>query len=152
MGKSKTPKGKGPKRPKGTNGRVETIRIGDSDLRIDILTLEEAAEFLAVPADKLRDDAESHRVPGRLVGGEWRFTKQALYHWLTKPHPFRASDIGPPEGMERIVKAMPGRRKLADLPMPDITEEEYAAFRASLDAQRDEVDRLTKSGKYAEDE
>ncbi len=149
MGKMKPNK---PKKPKPKNDRVETVSIGDKELRIDILTLEGAAEFLGVSADKLCADAESRRVPGQFVAGEWRFTKQALFHWLTSPLTFRSSDLGPPVGMERIVKSMPGRRKLADLPMPDITEQEYAAYRATLDAQSDEVDRLTKSGKYAEDE
>lgn len=96
-----------PKKPKGTNGRVETVRIGDSDLRIDILTLQGAAEFLGVSADKLCADAESRKVPGQFVAGEWRFTKQALYHWLTSPLTLRASDLGPPVGMERITKSMP---------------------------------------------
>jgi excisionase family DNA binding protein len=149
MGKMKPNKSK---RPKGKNGRAETVRIGDSDLRIDILTLEGAAEFLGVPADKLREDAENRRVPAQHVGGEWRFTKQALYHWLTRPLALGASDLGPPTGTGRIMKAIPGSKKLADLPMPDITPEEYEAYRAALQASSDEVDRITKSGKYAEDE
>jgi excisionase family DNA binding protein len=104
MGKMKPNKSK---RPKGKNGRAESVRVGDSDLQIDILTLEGAAEFLGVPADKLREDAESRRVPAQHVGGEWRFTKQALYHWLTWPLALGASDLGPPVGMERITKSMP---------------------------------------------
>ena len=105
MGKMKPNKSK---KPKGANGRVETVRIGDSDLRIDILTLEEAAEFLGVSAEKLLADAKAGGVPARSVGGEWRFTKQALYHWLTSPLTLRASDLGPPVGQHgHTVKSVP---------------------------------------------
>jgi hypothetical protein len=38
------------------------------------------------------------------------------------------------------------------MPLPEIPPEEYEAFRTILDAGRDEVDRMTKSGEYAEDE
>ena len=50
--------------------------------RFDILTLEEAAEFLRVGKDKLELDARNGTVPCRMVAGEWRFTKLALFLWL----------------------------------------------------------------------
>jgi excisionase family DNA binding protein len=50
----------------------------------DILTLEEAAEFLRVPADSLRNEVASGRVPGRAIAGEWRLSKSALLAWLAQ--------------------------------------------------------------------
>jgi excisionase family DNA binding protein len=56
-----------------------------------VLTLAEAAAFLRVSEEGLRKDADDGRLPGRLVGGEWRFVRQALLEWLsaaTPPPPF----------------------------------------------------------------
>lgn len=127
MGKSKSQKGKTGKRPKGSNGQVAPA--------FDILTLEEAATLLRVSVEGLKADAERGSVPGRLIGGEWRFARPTLWEWAKSP------PVSPPP-----------RRKLVDLPVPDMTAEEQESFRATLAASRDEIDRLTKSGKYAEDE
>lgn len=137
MGKAKTQKGKGTKSkpPKGVNGRAVTP---PPDPAPDVLTLEETAAWLRVSAEGLRADAERGAVPARHVGGEWRFSRRGVVGWLSSP-PAAPAPNGP-------------RRKLADLPLPDLPVEEYEAFRARLEASRDEVDRLTKSGKYAEDE
>jgi hypothetical protein len=132
MGKTKPPKGKGAKRPKGKNGRPQAV---DPEPGFDILTLEEAAALLRVSAEALRVDVERGSVPARLIGGEWRFARPTLWSWVT------STPVSPPP-----------RQKLVDLPVPDITPEEQEAFRAVLAANRDEVDRVTKSGKYAEDE
>jgi hypothetical protein len=83
----------------------------------------------------LKADAERGSVPGRLIGGEWRFARPTLWEWANSPPASPAP-----------------RRKLADMPLPEIPPEEYEAFRTILDAGRDEVDRMTKSGEYAEDE
>jgi hypothetical protein len=48
----------------------------------EILTLAEAAQFLRVSEDGLKADAVGGRVPGRLVAGEWRFSRAALLVWL----------------------------------------------------------------------
>lgn len=50
----------------------------------EILTLAEAAAFLRVSEDGLKADAASGRVPGRLVAGEWRFSRVALLGWLSQ--------------------------------------------------------------------
>jgi excisionase family DNA binding protein len=47
-----------------------------------VLTLDEAAELLRVSLDALRARAEAGDVPGRLLGGEWRFRRDALLDWL----------------------------------------------------------------------
>ncbi len=51
----------------------------------EVMALAEAAVFLRVPEDGLKADAASGRVPGRLVAGEWRFTKATLLAWFNEP-------------------------------------------------------------------
>lgn len=47
-----------------------------------ILTLEEAAELLRLDTSVLLMAAESGQVPGRQIGEEWRFSREALLDWL----------------------------------------------------------------------
>ncbi|MFO0850171.1 MAG: helix-turn-helix domain-containing protein [Gemmataceae bacterium] len=48
----------------------------------DVLTLSDAAALLRVPQAGLKSDADAGRLPGRLVAGEWRFSRAALMGWL----------------------------------------------------------------------
>jgi excisionase family DNA binding protein len=48
----------------------------------DVLTAEQAAELLQTEPDTVRELAESGELPGRRVGGEWRFLRQAVLGWL----------------------------------------------------------------------
>ena len=50
-----------------------------------VLTLAEAAKLLRVSEEGLKLDAIAGRVPCRLIAGEWRFTKAALFEWLSVP-------------------------------------------------------------------
>ncbi|MGH3550237.1 MAG: helix-turn-helix domain-containing protein [Pseudonocardiaceae bacterium] len=47
-----------------------------------VLNLTEAADLLRVPENDLQSLAESGEIPGRRIGSEWRFSRQALLHWL----------------------------------------------------------------------
>jgi excisionase family DNA binding protein len=47
-----------------------------------VLDLAEAAELLRVPDSDLQMLAESGEIPGRRIGGAWRFSRQALLQWL----------------------------------------------------------------------
>ena len=47
-----------------------------------VLTIDEAAGLLRVEAGVVRDLAEAGQLPGRRVGGEWRFARAALLAWL----------------------------------------------------------------------
>lgn len=49
----------------------------------DVLTLAEAAAYLRVPEGELLHLAELREIPAQRIGGEWRFLKRALEHWLT---------------------------------------------------------------------
>lgn len=48
----------------------------------DVLTIPEAAAYLRVPEDVLLMSTVDGLVPGRKLGEEWRFSKQALTEWL----------------------------------------------------------------------
>ncbi|MDP8927935.1 MAG: helix-turn-helix domain-containing protein [Actinomycetota bacterium] len=50
----------------------------------DVLTAEEAAEYLAVSVKTIRQLARAGRLPGRHVGKEWRFSRKALLDWLAE--------------------------------------------------------------------
>jgi len=47
-----------------------------------VMTLAEAAAFLRVSDEGLRNDAESGHVPARKMAGKWRFVKSTLLQWL----------------------------------------------------------------------
>ena len=82
---------------------------------LDILTLEEAAEYLRVPVEQIRVEAERGRLPGRRVGSEWRFVRTAIVAWLQ------------PE--------LPATR-FTDLPTTDESPAEQQAFLDHLEALR----------------
>ena len=47
-----------------------------------VLTIDAAAEMLRVDATVVRELAEAGQLPGRQVGGDWRFAREALLTWL----------------------------------------------------------------------
>ena len=49
----------------------------------EVLTLAQVAEFLQVEEDAARELAERGELPGRKVGDEWRFSRQAVLDWLS---------------------------------------------------------------------
>jgi excisionase family DNA binding protein len=53
----------------------------------EVLTLAEAAAYLLLPEWEVVALVRSHGLPGRLTGGEWRFLKAAIQHWLATPSP-----------------------------------------------------------------
>ncbi len=96
---------------------------------LDVLTLAEASTYLRLPEDAVRAEAEAGRLIGQHVCGEWRFVRAGIVVWLQTP------------------SSRPG----LSVPRLEETEEEYQAFMASILAYRDEVDRVTGSGKDAEE-
>lgn len=48
----------------------------------EILTPQEAAEFLRVPLLTVQRQAKAGRLPGRRVGKEWRFSRTMLLEWV----------------------------------------------------------------------
>ena len=59
---------------------------------LDVLTPPQAAAYLQVGEDVIVREAEGGRIPGRKLGGEWRFLRLALSDWLrAAPGPASAS-------------------------------------------------------------
>ncbi len=48
----------------------------------EVLTLSEAADYLRVSEKVLLQMAVEKKVPGRKLGDEWRFSTEAIQHWL----------------------------------------------------------------------
>jgi excisionase family DNA binding protein len=53
----------------------------------EVLTLAEAAAYLRLPEREVIAAASTQGLPGRLVGGEWRFLKSAVQQWLSVSQP-----------------------------------------------------------------
>ncbi len=51
----------------------------------EVLTPEEAAELLQVDVEVVHDLARSGELPGRELGGHWRFSRAGLLQWLAGP-------------------------------------------------------------------
>ena len=62
------------------------LSVGRASLRptdpAEVLTLADAAALLQVDASVVESMAESGELPGRKLGGDWRFARAALIGWL----------------------------------------------------------------------
>jgi excisionase family DNA binding protein len=50
-----------------------------------VLTLAEAAAYLRVSEAELRRMVGTQSLPGRRIGSEWRFSREAIQDWLRHP-------------------------------------------------------------------
>ena len=66
--------------------KLDDVLVGHADFRpyppADVLTAAEAAELLQAEDETVLALAEAGELPGRKVGGEWRFARAALLRWL----------------------------------------------------------------------
>jgi excisionase family DNA binding protein len=62
-------------------GRID-LRNREGEGADDVLTLDEVAALLRVPASEVRLRAEHGDLPGRRFGDEWRFMRAAVLAWL----------------------------------------------------------------------
>ncbi len=60
----------------------------------DVLTLQQAAALLGVATEAVEDAVRKQGLPGRLIGNEWRFARQALLAWLSTPDPSIKTQTG----------------------------------------------------------
>jgi len=81
-----------------TYGDVDTLRrvtvettdggltVGHAEFRAfappDVLTVAQLAEWLQVDPTAVAELADSGDLPGRKLGGEWRFAREAVLAWL----------------------------------------------------------------------
>jgi excisionase family DNA binding protein len=62
-------------------GHLDIIDRADAE---EVLTLDEAAALLRLPAGVLSARARAGDLPGRLFGDEWRFARSAVIAWLAQ--------------------------------------------------------------------
>jgi excisionase family DNA binding protein len=60
----------------------------------DVLTVEQLAELLQVDEQTVRSLATKGELPGRKVGRQWRFSRQAVLDWLATPAQSRRRAAG----------------------------------------------------------
>ena len=53
----------------------------------DVLTLAEAAAYLRLPEAAVMEAVDAQGLPGRQVGGAWRFSISAIQEWLSAGQP-----------------------------------------------------------------
>jgi excisionase family DNA binding protein len=62
-------------------GRVEVSSAAETR-EDEVLTLDEVASVMKLPAAAVRQRAEEGDLPARRFGSEWRFSKRAVLSWL----------------------------------------------------------------------
>jgi excisionase family DNA binding protein len=60
----------------------------------DVLTIEQLAELLQVDEKTVRSLAAKGELPGRKVGRQWRFSREAVLDWLATPAQSRRRAAG----------------------------------------------------------
>jgi excisionase family DNA binding protein len=103
---------------------------GGKDLKMsdypEILTLQQAAEFLQVSTRTMQRMVKAKEIPGRQVGGQWRFDRDQLKEWVRGEGGATATARAQQELIEREA------RKLGvDLPQTLIDLQQAALKRAS---------------------
>ncbi|HJZ61692.1 MAG TPA: helix-turn-helix domain-containing protein [Miltoncostaeaceae bacterium] len=68
-----------------------------------VLTLAEAADFLQASEEVVTELAKAGDLPGRMVGGEWRFARAAILAWLA------GGDVGGRSGSSRSLRGFGAR-------------------------------------------
>lgn len=96
---------------------------------LDVLTLTEAAAYLRLPEDAVREEAEVGRLVGQHVRGEWRFARVAVAAWLQAPR----APARPKTGAELVERF---RQIQAASLYPPETEEETEEFIRKIYAAR----------------
>jgi len=52
---------------------------------VPVMTVEEVAAYLRIPRSSLYKLAQEGRIPCQKVGRHWRFRREAIDQWLSKP-------------------------------------------------------------------
>ncbi|MCI0703197.1 MAG: helix-turn-helix domain-containing protein [Planctomycetia bacterium] len=94
---------------------------------LDVLTLAETAEYLRVPENTVRAEAEAKRLPGRKLGEEWRFVRVAVVDWLRAEQP--TAEHKPKSSKERMLTAYGAWKDFGEDP-EEVIAELYRARKA----------------------
>jgi excisionase family DNA binding protein len=91
--------------------------LAASDCHSPVLTLEETAELLRVPASDVQRLAEQREIPGRRIGDEWRFNCTSVLKWVDgDPEPLATTDESPRLLGPQELSALSGRGMAAQQP------------------------------------
>lgn len=67
----------------GFSGSAHAAEVEETSESVsEVMTIDEAAALLRVPATELERLATRGEAPGRLIAGEWRFSRDALLAWI----------------------------------------------------------------------
>ena len=83
----------------------------------EILNLQEAADYLGVSSKTFQKVLRTGQVPGRKVGREWKFSRQALTDWIGSGRSrdyLEAGDEPSPAPSVPARRPRPGRRRRPD--------------------------------------
>ncbi len=73
--------------------KYSAIRNPKSEIYIrEIMTPREAAEYLSIHVRTVYRLAKNGEIPGRKIGGSWRFKKEALDQWLSGKEGFSSEE------------------------------------------------------------
>lgn len=62
--------------------RLEQIERDKKKQDRDVLNVEMCAEFLGFSVYTVRELVRKETIPGRKIGGEWRFSRRQLLRWI----------------------------------------------------------------------
>jgi excisionase family DNA binding protein len=96
----------------------------------EVLTLAEAAAYLRLSETAVAGLVHSQGLPGRYLGGEWRFLKAAIQHWLATGAP------------------TPESRKAAQLATAGAFRDDPDLLRICEEAYRQRGRPITEDGSY----
>jgi len=98
-----------------------------------ILTLEQAAEMLQLSPRTVQRMVSKGKMPGRRIGGQWRFDREQLREWV------RGAAVEPEKEMltQAELIAREARRIGVDLPQTLIDLQQAAAKRKSSGDEED---------------
>ena len=71
----------------------------------EVLDLREAATLLGLEEELVADEAANGSLPGRRIGGRWRFSRSHLLAWLGQRETGRPPDDQ--QDLDRLVAAQP---------------------------------------------
>ena len=85
----------------------------NSSILSEVLTLDEVAHLLRVNPNDVAQLAREHRIPGRLIGGHWRFRRTAILDWLgrkdtVQPGTDQSPPVSQPEDSPKVTSPLEG--------------------------------------------
>jgi excisionase family DNA binding protein len=81
------------------------------DVLREVLTIEEAAELLGVSVKTFNKVLHSENIPGRKIGREWKFSRQALIDWVGRGRSKDFYDKHDVEDAEEVTPHAPPTRE-----------------------------------------